>query len=143
MTALLWKDRQYPAAQRLEQLWNKLLEQSSISLYCAYSLDLFGQDCDVAHLENALCMHTHLIPADSHGLLEPALDRSMDEVLGDKAVTLRAAIKTHQRASWAVMPSAENIVLWLRKHLPQEAERIIALAREYYLRQIRTADAAD
>jgi hypothetical protein len=142
MVALLWEARQFAAAQRLEQLWNKLLERSSISLFCAYSLDVFGNDCEVENLENLLCLHTHLIPADSHGLLEPALHRSMDEVLGTQADELRRTIKTNYRASWAVMPSAENIVLWLRKDLPAQAEHIISRARDDYRRQVRTAYAA-
>lgn len=36
-----------PPLIRLEQLWNKLLEQSSFSLYCAYAVDIFGKDFDI------------------------------------------------------------------------------------------------
>src|SRR5581483_8222480 len=42
MVDLLWKDGQFASAVRLEQLWNKLLERSSFSLYCAYEVDVFG-----------------------------------------------------------------------------------------------------
>src|SRR5436189_2260259 len=44
MVGILWKARQFAAAIRLEQLWNKLLEQSDFSLYCAYAIDIFGKD---------------------------------------------------------------------------------------------------
>jgi hypothetical protein len=37
MVGILWKARQFAAAIRLEQLWNRLLEQSSFSLYCAHT----------------------------------------------------------------------------------------------------------
>jgi hypothetical protein len=132
MVGLLWKARQFAAAIRLEQLWNRLLEQSSFSLYCAYAIDVFGKEFEVSNLEGILCTHTHLFPAQPDGTLENALNRSMDEILGPKADELRVLIKTNYHPTWAVMPNAESIILWLRRNLPEQADRIIARARHYY-----------
>jgi hypothetical protein len=132
MVGILWKARQFSAAIRLEQLWNKLLEQSSFSLYCAYAIDLFGKEFAVANLDGVLCTHTHLVPAQPDGTLETALNRSMDEILGSKADALRVLIKANYRPGWAVMPAAEAIVLWLRKNLPEQADQIVARARYHY-----------
>jgi len=132
MVGILWKSRQFAAAIRLEQLWNKLLEQSGFSLYCAYSIDLFGRECEVANLEGALCMHTHLVPAQPDGTLETALSRSMDEILGPKADELRVIIKAHRHPATAVIPTAESIVLWLRTNLPEQADHILRRARHHY-----------
>ena|SRR5580698_4021333 len=132
MVGILWKARQFAAAIRLEQLWNKLLEQSSFSLYCAYSIDLFGKELPVANLDGVLCTHTHLIPAQPDGTLEAALNRSMDDILGSKADALRILIKANYRPGWAVMPAAEAIVLWLRKNLPEQADQIVARSRYHY-----------
>ena len=117
---------------RLEQLWNKLLEQSTFSLYCAYAIDVFGKDFEVANLEGVLCAHTHLVPAQTNGTLETALNRSMDEILGPKAEALRVLIKGNHRPTWAVIPTAENIALWLRKNLPEQADEIVRRARHHY-----------
>lgn len=132
MVGLLWKARQFSAAIRLEQLWNRLLEQSSFSLYCAYAIDVFGKEFDVANLDDVLRTHTHLIPAQPNGTLETALNRSMDEILGSKADALRVLIKDNHRPDWAVIPNAESIVLWLRTNLPGQANEIIARSRHYY-----------
>jgi hypothetical protein len=132
MVGLLWKRRQFAAAIRLEQFWNKLLEQSSFSLYCAYAIDVFGKEFAVANLEGVLCVHTHLVPAQPDGTLETALNRSMDEILGPDADRLRVLIKAHYRPGWAVMPAAENIVLWLRRNLPEQVDSIVARARHHY-----------
>ena len=132
MVGILWKARQFAAAIRLEQLWNKLLENSSFSLYCAYAIDVFGKDFEVANLDGVLCTHTHLVPAQPDGTLETALNRSMDEILGPKADALRVLIKANYRPAWAVMPAAEAIVLWLRKNLPEQADHIVARARHHY-----------
>jgi hypothetical protein len=132
MVALLWKARQFAAAVRLEQLWNKLLAQSSFSLYCAYAIDVFGKEFHVEALDGLLCAHTHLIPAAPNGELEAALNLAMDEILGPKAHNLKALIKANYRPSWGVVPNAESMVLWLRKNLPIQAEDIIARARNHY-----------
>jgi len=140
MVGVLWKARQFAAAIRLEQLWNRLLEQSSFSLYCAYSIDVFGKEFEVANLDGVLSTHTHLVPAQPNGTLETALNRSMDEVLGPKADALRILIKANYRPAWAVMPTAEAIVLWLRANLPAQADQIIARARHHYQLLLQPAD---
>jgi len=132
MVGLLWKARQFATAIRLEQLWNRLLEQSSFSLYCAYAIDIFGKEFAAASLEGVLCTHTHMVPSQPNGALETALNRSMDEILGSKAAGFRSLIKTDYRPGWAVMPAAEAIVLWLRKNLPERADQIVARARHHY-----------
>ena len=133
MVGVLWKARQFDAAIRLEQLWNKLLEQSSFSLYCAYAIDVFGKEFHVANLDGVLCTHTHLVPAQPNGNLETALKLSMDEILGENADALKVLIKANYRPSWAVMPNAEAILLWLRKNLPGKADEIVTRARHHYL----------
>ena len=132
MVGVLWKVRQFSAAIRLEQLWNRLLEQSSFSLYCAYAIDIFGKEFEVGHLDGVLCAHSHLVPAQPDGRLETALNRAMEAILGDKARALDVLIKANYRPSWAVMPNAENTVLWLRKNLPQHADAIVSLARQRF-----------
>ncbi|HXJ14703.1 MAG TPA: MEDS domain-containing protein [Candidatus Limnocylindrales bacterium] len=132
MVGVLWKARQFAAAIRLEQLWNRLLEQSSFSLYCSYAIDVFGKEFEVGNLDGVLCTHTHLVPAQPNGSLETALNRSMDEVLGPKADALRILIKANYRPGWAMMPTAESILLWLRKNLPEQADQIVRQARHHY-----------
>jgi hypothetical protein len=142
MVGILWKARQFAAAIRLEQLWNRLLEQSAFSLYCAYAIDIFGKDFDIANLDGVLCTHTHLVPAQPNGTLETALNRSMDEILGPKADALRVLIKANYRPAWAVIPTAENIVLWLRKNLPEQADEIVKRARHHYQLMLEPGAAA-
>jgi hypothetical protein len=132
MVGVLWKARQFAAAIRLEQLWNKLLERSSFSLYCAYAIDVFGEEFEVSKLDGVLGTHTHLVPAEADGALEAAVDRSMNEILGPQADALRVIIKNNRRPSWAVMPTAESTILWLRKNVPEHADAIVKRAHRHY-----------
>ena len=62
MVNLLWAEN-LPAATRLEELWNDVIEEHSISLFCAYCLSAAGEPQRV--FPPALCaLHTHLIPVE-------------------------------------------------------------------------------
>jgi hypothetical protein len=132
MVGVLWKARQFAAAGRLEQLWNRMLERSSFSLYCAYAIDVFGESCDLHNLEAVLCSHTHVVSTRRDGALEAAVNRSMDEILGTDADATRAVIGASRNPAWAVMPNVESTVFWLRRNMPDHAPRILERARHHY-----------
>jgi hypothetical protein len=133
MVGLLWKARQFAAANRLEQLWNRMLGQSSFSLYCAYEIDIFGKDFHPRSVDAILRAHTHVIPGPSDCNLETALRRAMDEILGASAEDIMARVGSRSNRSWALMPNADTIVLGLREFLPSQAEHILARARRLCL----------
>jgi hypothetical protein len=130
MVGLLWQAKEYSAAARLEELWNKLLRSSDVRLFCGYPIDIFSPEFRSDRVDALLCAHTHLLPLDP--ALEGALNRAMDEVLGARVDGLRRLIQTNHRPSWGEIPRAEALVLWLRNNLPGSADRIINLARQYY-----------
>jgi MEDS: MEthanogen/methylotroph, DcmR Sensory domain len=132
MVGILWKARQFSAAIHLEQFWNKLLTRSSFSLYCAYAIDVFGKEFQVGALDALLCAHTHLVPAETQGNLETAINQAMEDILGPKADGLKLLIKANYRPAWAVLPAGEAVVLWLRNNLPDRAETILDRARQHY-----------
>jgi hypothetical protein len=130
MVGLLWKTGRFSAAVQLEEFWNGMLESSDISLFCAYPIDVFGEEFRVETVDSVLCAHTHMLPVDE--ALESALNRAMDEVLGPRMASLRGLIKANYRPSWGVVPRSEAIILWLRNNLPGTAGEILELAKRYY-----------
>ena len=133
MVALLWKSGQLAAAVRLEQLWNRLLAQSSFSLYCSYEIDIFGKEFHPRPIDAILRAHTHLMPAQFESNLEAALHRAIDEVLGPCVESAKAHSGARRHRYWALMPAAETIVLRLREHFPAQADDILARARRHCL----------
>ena len=131
MVGLLWKAGQVQAAILLEEYWNALLKASNVSLFCAYPIDVFGEEFQTGTVDALLCAHTHLLPVNE--ALESALIRSMDEVLGSRVDSMRRLIKANHRPSWGELPRAESIILWLRSNLPGSAGQILDRARQYYL----------
>jgi hypothetical protein len=129
---ILWKEGQRSSAIRFEQLWNKLIRSTESSLFCAYPIDVFGKDFQIAEVDALLCAHTHLLPSAIDSDLESSVDRAMDEVLGSKADRLRPLIKANYRPSWAAIPKGEALILWLRRNLPDHADEILSRSRQYY-----------
>jgi len=130
MVGVLWKAGQFSAAVRLEELWNRLLQSSDVSLFCSYPIDVFSPEFKPASVDALLCAHTHMVPTDS--ALEGALNRAMAEVLGDRVEDLRRLIQANHRPAWGMVPKPEAIILWLRNNLPGSADRILDRAREHY-----------
>jgi hypothetical protein len=130
MVGILWKAEQFSAAILLEQFWNSLLSRLSFRLFCAYPIDVFAKDFQPAHLDALLCAHTHLLPTAPNEELEGAMDRAMDEILGSKVEGVRLLMNADDRPAWAAIPRPEGILFWLRRNLPDQADEVIARARQ-------------
>ena len=83
-------------------------------------------------MDAVLTSHTRVLPGRANDELGRAVDRAMGEVLGSSAGRLKHLINARFRPSWAAVPRAEGMVLWLRSHLPQYAGQILNRARRYY-----------
>jgi hypothetical protein len=132
IVGVLWQQKQYEAAALLEELWNELLASRTFSLFCGYPIDVFGPDFRAAKMERVLCAHTHLIPAGPNGDIEAALDRAIYEVFGPESQSVRQKINARAQPSWAQLPSAESVLLFLKDNLPVDAHKLLDRARCYY-----------
>jgi hypothetical protein len=83
-------------------------------------------------VEAVLCTHDRLLPSDSDGKLNQAVERAMDEILGPLVGRLRSSMESHYDPKRVSMPPAEATILWLCKHAPDYAEPILARARHHY-----------
>jgi hypothetical protein len=98
MVGLLWNQRKYASAARLEDYWNRLLEVTGCDLFCGYPVDVFGSEFSPETLNVILSQHTHVIGMSGH--LETALNRAIDDVVGKRVTELRPiGVKT--REEWA------------------------------------------
>jgi hypothetical protein len=59
MVALMWSRGQMAATVRLEHLWNRLLSEEKIPLYCAYPKVSFN-DSNIRSLHDVCDAHTHV-----------------------------------------------------------------------------------
>jgi signal transduction histidine kinase len=103
MVMLLATAGNFPAAIRLEQLWNELQQSRTFSLHCAYSLDVFDGEAFGALLGQVCAEHSRVIPAESYSSLEDPDDRLRAiTLLQQKAASLEAEIAERKQAEQAV-----------------------------------------
>lgn len=131
MVGVLWQAGRYPAAIRLEQLWNGLRRRVSFALYCSYPIDVFGSGFDGVAVDALLRAHTHLLPAEAGGSLESAVARAASEVLGE-AEASGGQRRGMVASKWGRLPPAESMILWLKTSHPDRAGDVLARAQVYY-----------
>lgn len=130
MVGILWKTNQFPAAIRLEQLWNRLRRSLAFELFCAYPIDVFDKQFDSSVVGALLGAHTHLLPSGPNEQLDSAIQRAMNEQLNPSAPRMQQPAVS--RAGRPVLPPGEAAILWLRRNHPKEAEAVLAQAKQYY-----------
>ena len=132
MVGVLWEAGETEAAIQLEEYWNRLLRRGGIRLFCGYPIDVFAKDFRRDRIDDVLSAHTHVLPTGPNGDLSDVLNRAIEEFLGSRAGELRQAMKAHASCCGLSLPEAERAILWLRSNLPDDAEQILASAREHY-----------
>jgi DNA-binding NarL/FixJ family response regulator len=61
MVAVLWAQKKYEAAIRLEELWNELALTSSFYLYCAYPANAFRDGFTLVPCAEICAQHSHVV----------------------------------------------------------------------------------
>jgi hypothetical protein len=72
MVGVLWSTGQTAAAVRLEEYWNRLLEDHAASLFCAYPIDVFHGECETDEFTMLAAAHTHVYAAPRTLFASPA-----------------------------------------------------------------------
>jgi hypothetical protein len=120
------------AAVELELLWNHLRETRSISLLCAYRLDVFDGATQTGPLLDLCRTHSHVLPAHDARRFTNAVDLALVNVLG--AATARDVYYiVGGRARERRVPVAQDALRWVAENLPAQAERVLAMARGQYV----------
>ena len=63
MVAVLWAQKKYEAAIRLEELWNELALTCSFYNYCAYPANVFRDALTLVPYAEICAQHSHVVSA--------------------------------------------------------------------------------
>ena len=128
MVDVLWTSGRKEAALELEDLWNGLLRREDFGLFCAYEIDPLEPGTSAA----VLSRHTHVIPGPPNPELERAVDGAMREMLGAEATEALLPLIRATRHARDMRPGPEATLLWLRNHLPDQADAVLSRSRALY-----------
>jgi KaiC/GvpD/RAD55 family RecA-like ATPase len=130
MVDVLFATGRREAADELEKLWNDLASTGAFSLLCAYRLDLFDRSTQASPLPRICESHTHVVPAADVSRLTRAVDYALETVLGP-ARTVNVYLSA-QRQFDVEAPLPQLALMWVSTHMPDEADRVLSVARERY-----------
>lgn len=131
MVALLWTEGKAEAAIRLEQLWNDLAQNYSLSLRCAYPMSGFDREYHSDSFLKICAEHSHVIPVESYTALiddEQRL-RSITH-LQQKAQALEAEMAERRQVEEALRRTKAELELQVQQRtaaLRQLSSRLLSL----------------
>jgi hypothetical protein len=131
MVDLLFQRGQETAAIALEELWNRALESRRCALLCGYELDVFDLDAQTSALPEIIRTHTHPRPVADTARLAAAVHETLTDVLGPDA-TARVYLRVAQEVPRTALPRAQAVLMWLSRHQPKTAQRVLLGARARY-----------
>jgi hypothetical protein len=133
MVDLLFQRGDESAAIALEDLWNGLLEQRKVALLCAYELDVFNLDAQTSALPEIIRTHTHPRPVADTARLATAVHETLTDVVGSDAAA-RIYLRVAEDVPRTALPRAQAVLMWLSRHQPATAQRVLQGARSRYAR---------
>ena len=131
MVDLLW-GHNLEATIALERLWNEVLADERLSLFCAYRLDPLGRQVQGV-LRLVTHCHSHSLPVQDPERFQQAVDRAYTEVFGVRgdARMLRNLMIERQSLTTA-MPDAQAALFALEKMPPLIANEVRDRAQRHY-----------
>jgi MEDS: MEthanogen/methylotroph, DcmR Sensory domain len=131
MVDVLFQRGQESAAIALEELWNPLLESRRCTLLCAYELDVFDLDTQPSALPEIVRTHTHPRPVADTARLAAAVHEALTAVLGSD-MAARIYLRVAEEVPRTALPRAQAVLMWLSRHQPATARRVLEGARIRY-----------
>lgn len=131
MVDLLFQRGQQTTAIALEELWNRALESRRCALLCGYELDVFDLDTQTSALPEIIRTHTHPRPVADTARLAGAVHQTLTEVVGSDA-TARLYLRVAEEVPRTALPRAQAVLMWLSRHQPTTARRVLQDARTRY-----------
>ena len=106
MVDLLCSDGASAAAVRLEEYWNEVCAEQSVSLLCAYAMDNFSSEEDGERFEEVCALHDRVIPAEGYQRIDDPLARHREiAVLQQRARALVFEVEKRKELEHALRQS--------------------------------------
>ncbi len=110
MVALLWLQRNFEGALRLEELWNRLHRDNPFLLFCAYPVNGVAGENITNSLSNICAEHSYIIPAESYtSLTSPDTRLRAILELQQKAKALEAEVAERKQTEHTLRMVKEEL----------------------------------
>jgi hypothetical protein len=131
MVNVLYVEGNQSASTRLEELFDEVAHEQSISIFCSFHMDKYDPTIYDRAFGDVCRTHAHIIPAEDYALHRATIDWAIGEVIGPiEGPLLRSLVAwAHRRGSG--MPAAQSTLLWVKDAAPAKFDQVLAYARKY------------
>jgi hypothetical protein len=130
MVNVLYVNGNPRGSTRLEEFFDEVAHEENIAIFCSFLMDKFDPKIYDEAFGNVCRTHSHVIPADDYAQHRMTVNRAVAEVVGDIKGPLLQSLVSWKGAATSLMPSSQALLLWVREHLPESFEPVLARARE-------------
>ena len=113
-----------------EDRGDALARKHGIMLLCSYFCDRFDPQSYDGTLKDICCKHTHVIPAEDYVRHRLAVNKAIEEVIGEIRGTMLQSL-----LSWkglpCELPSSQALLFWVREALPERFAEVLARAKAH------------
>jgi len=138
MVDILWQAGNKIAASTLEKFWNELIQRHAFSLLCAYRVDNLDPAAYHGDIECLCSTHTHFIPAQDFDLLEKAVSKASENVMGVSLSGMMGSIAKFPHPT-TIMPAAQASLLYISKTMPVTTDYILTQVRSHLSKAAKPA----
>jgi hypothetical protein len=129
MVNCLYVDGNVRGSNRLEEYFDQVAHEENIAIFCSFLMDKFDPKIYDEAFGNVCRTHSHVIPVDDYAHHRITVNRAVGDVVGEIKGPLLQSLISWQKAP-SLMPSSQALLLWVKEHLPQHFEPVLARARE-------------
>jgi hypothetical protein len=131
MVNLLYMADNQSGSTRLEELFDEVAHEQSISIFCSFLMDKYDPTIYDRAFGDVCRTHAHVIPAEDYALHRKVVDRAISEVIGPIEGSLLKSLATWAHGRGFGMPTSQSTLLWVKDAVPTKFDEVLACARRY------------
>jgi hypothetical protein len=130
MVNVLYVNGNPRGSTRLEEFFDEVAHEENIAIFCSFLMDKFDPKIYDEAFGNVCRTHSHVVPVDDYAHHRLTVNRAVAEVIGEIKGPLLQSLVSWKSTAPSLMPTSQALLLWVKEHLPQSFEPVLARARE-------------
>jgi hypothetical protein len=119
----------------VEQIAANVARQHGAAMFCSFACDRFDPHGYAGVLADVCRTHDHVIPAEDYARHRAAVNRAVQEVLGEVSGPLLQSLALWKIGHECDLPSSQAVLFWLHETLPEKFDAVLSRARHHHDRE--------
>lgn len=132
MSDVFFERGEAATAVLVEEIAEKVARRCGAVVFCSFACDRFDPRAYAGVLADVCRTHDHVIPAEDYARHRAAVNRAVQEVLGEVSGPLLQSLALWKSGHDCELPSSQAVLFWLHEAVPEKFDAVLARARHYH-----------